>query len=252
MSPKRKRAADTKAGTAAITTPVDTPPAKRASTRKAPAAKAGGRGKKADAPILVEDVDLNMFSVVRCGNWFMSYLDESGEEDVMDITGIEKLCDELGIDTGSTTVLALAWKLNASRMGYFSKAEWIRGMNSLNADTIDKLRNALPVLDNVYKNPVDMKELYKWSFGFAKEQDQKCLDVEVSKSLWKLMPNFAHVDMLVQFLEEEKPVKVINKDQWMSFYDFSTAVKEDLTSYDDTSAWPVLFDEYVEWRRQHH
>jgi hypothetical protein len=88
--------------------------------------------------------------------------------------------------------------------------------------------------------------------------------------MWKLIMTskmFAHVEKLIEFLDETNPVKVINKDQWLSFYDFSTTVKEDFSSYDDTSAckryviadWPivadnhlgpVLFDEYAEWRRQ--
>ncbi|RUO96387.1 hypothetical protein BC936DRAFT_142126 [Jimgerdemannia flammicorona] len=50
--------------------------------------------------------------------------------------------------------------------------------------------------------------------------------------------------------QDKKPVKVINKDQWLSFHEFSTTVAEDLSNHDDMSAWPVLFDEYVEWKRE--
>ncbi|KAI9331244.1 hypothetical protein DFJ73DRAFT_630783 [Zopfochytrium polystomum] len=47
---------------------------------------------------------------------------------------------------------------------------------------------------------------------------------------------FSHVDSMVDFLDERTPVKAISKDQWMSFLDFSLAVTEDLSSYDENSA----------------
>ena len=37
-------------------------------------------------------------------------------------------------------VLLLAWKMGASRMGYFSKQEFTTGIKLLNATSLDKLR----------------------------------------------------------------------------------------------------------------
>jgi DCN1-like protein 4/5 len=37
-------------------------------------------------------------------------------------------------------VLLLAWKMGASRMGYFSRAEFTTGLKALNALSLDKLR----------------------------------------------------------------------------------------------------------------
>jgi hypothetical protein len=36
----------------------------------------------------------------------------------------------------------------------------------------------------------------------------------------------------------------------VSYSDFCTAVEADLSNWDDNGAWPLLFDEYVSWRRE--
>lgn len=42
----------------------------------------------------------------------------------------------------------------------------------------------------------------------------------------------------------------LQADQWNSFYDFSLAIDEDFTQYDENAAWPVLIDDFVEWSRE--
>jgi len=59
-----------------------------------------------------------------------------------------------------------------------------------------------------------------------------------------------HTEQFIQFLQEKTPVKVVNKDQWMNFFEFCEAVSPDLSNFDENSAWPVLLDEYVAWRRE--
>lgn len=61
-----------------------------------------------------------------------------------------------------------------------------------------------------------------------------------------------HIHPFLEFLKEAKEkgsVKCLNKDQWDVFYEFSRSMDDVFTGYDDTAAWPSLFDEYVEWRR---
>ena len=41
---------------------------------------------------------------------------------------------------GNLQVLLLAWKMGASRMGYFSRHEFTTGLKLLNATSLDKLR----------------------------------------------------------------------------------------------------------------
>ncbi|KAI8988254.1 potentiating neddylation domain-containing protein [Mycotypha africana] len=77
--------------------------------------------------------------------------------------------------------------------------------------------------------------MYKYTFNYAKNRDQKCMDIEIASVLWTMLlgSKYPIVDPFVQFLKERKPVKVINRDQWLSFLDF---VQYDLSNYDESSA----------------
>ncbi|KAI8140004.1 DCN1, defective in cullin neddylation 1, domain-containing 4 [Fennellomyces sp. T-0311] len=126
------------------------------------------------------------------------------------------------------------------------------GMQSLGADSLDKLKTKRPEFEKVIHDPNEMKDVYRYTFGYAKTKDQKCMDVDVACVLWTMMMGnqFPITAEFVRFLQEKKPVKVINRDQWQSFLEFVLTVSSDLSDYDETSAWPVLFDEFVEWKRE--
>ena len=42
-------------------------------------------------------------------------------------------------------------------------------------------------------------------------------------------------------------VRGIPRDTWFMFLNFVQSVGNDLTQYDDTEAWPSLFDDFVEF-----
>jgi len=42
-------------------------------------------------------------------------------------------------------------------------------------------------------------------------------------------------------------VRGIPRDTWNMFLNFTIAVGSDLSQYDDTEAWPSLFDDFVEF-----
>ncbi|CAO3689527.1 unnamed protein product [Rhizopus stolonifer] len=132
-------------------------------------------------------------------------------------------------------------------MGYISKQEWMSGMKGLRADTIEKLKMNKREFDRVFEDPDQFKEMYKYTFNYTKNKDQKCIEIETAIVVWTmLLEKHPLVHEFITFLQERKPVKVINRDQWNSFLDF---VSTDLSNYDESSAWPVLFDEFVEWRK---
>ncbi|KAI8905771.1 hypothetical protein DFJ77DRAFT_209968 [Powellomyces hirtus] len=137
-------------------------------------------------------------------------------------------------------------------MGFFKKNEWLDGMKQLNVDSMEGLKTHLDSFRRIHDSPQQFKDLYLFAFSFAKEGDQKSLGIDHAKAMWQLLcppAKFAHIDSFLQFLETKQPVKVINKDQWRSFLEFSNSVHGDLTGYDETSAWPVLLDEYVAWKK---
>ncbi|XP_040603134.1 DCN1-like protein 4 isoform X12 [Mesocricetus auratus] len=145
-------------------------------------------------------------------------------------------------------MLVLAWKLDAQNMGYFTLQEWLKGMTALQCDTTEKLRATLDYLRSLLNDTTNFKLIYRYAFDFAREKDQRSLDINTAKcmlglllgKIWPLFPVFH------QFLEQSK-YKVINKDQWCNVLEFSRTISLDLSNYDEDGAWPVLLDEFVEW-----
>jgi DCN1-like protein 4/5 len=56
-----------------------------------------------------------------------------------------------------------------------------------------------------------------------------------------------HLTNFLEFLQTTS-YKSLSLDQWDSFYLFSQSIDLDCSNYDEDSAWPILLDEYVEWR----
>jgi hypothetical protein len=69
-------------------------------------------------------------------------------------------------------MLILAWYFKAQEMGYFTREEFISGLEKLNVDSIEKLKAKLPQLREDLTDPVKFKEIYRYAFNFMKE-DQK-------------------------------------------------------------------------------
>ncbi|KAI8369255.1 potentiating neddylation domain-containing protein [Radiomyces spectabilis] len=136
-------------------------------------------------------------------------------------------------------------------MGYFTKEEWMNGMKQLGVDSADKLKQLIPSFELALADPVLLKKFYLFTFPYAKTTGQKSMDVDVAIALWQVIfaDRYPHIPAFIQFLQEVKPVRVINKDQWSSLFDYIRSVPEDLTGYDSSSSWPVLFDDYVAWKK---
>ncbi|XP_055485352.1 DCN1-like protein 4 isoform X7 [Psammomys obesus] len=169
-------------------------------------------------------------------------------DDVVGPEGMEKFCEDIGVEPENVVMLVLAWKLDAQNMGYFTLQEWLKGMTSLQCDTTEKLRTTLDYLRSLLNDTANFKLIYRYAFDFAREKDQRSLDINTAKcmlglllgKIWPLFPVFH------QFLEQSK-YKVINKDQWCNVLEFSRTISLDLSNYDEDGAWPVLLDEFVEW-----
>ena len=49
------------------------------------------------------------------------------------------------------------------------------------------------------------------------------------------------------FLQEHPEIRGIPRDSWNMFLNLVESVGNDLSLYDDTEAWPSLFDDFVEF-----
>lgn len=184
---------------------------------------------------------------------FHKYKDD-GEDSILE-EGMEKFCQDLGFDPTEFVVLVLAWKFNASKMCRFTKKEFTDGCRLLKVDSVNGIRQTLNELEReVGNNREEFRELYRFTFGFGLDIDegQRVLPTTMAMPLWKLLfgensPTF--MDKWYSFLET-KSVRAIPRDTWNMFLHMVETIKEDFSNYDESEAWPSLFDDFVETQRK--
>lgn len=184
--------------------------------------------------------------------WFQKYADKDNSN-IIPPDGCQKLFVDLGISLESAIPIIVGWKMGASKMGYITKEEWIKTLEAASVATPTDFKAVLHDWEmQVSQDSIQFKQLYLFTFNYVKSTGQKSMEVEMAIALWHILLEHKYpiAKSFTQFIQEKKPVKVINKDQWSSLLDFCKAVPEDLQNYDSTSSWPVLFDDYVEWRQQ--
>ncbi|OWM69583.1 hypothetical protein CDL15_Pgr014044 [Punica granatum] len=158
------------------------------------------------------------------------------------------------VDHTDVRILILAWKMQAERQGYFTLDEWRRGLKGLRADTVSKLKKALPDLEREVRRPSNFAEFYAYAFRYClTEEKQKSIDIESICELLDLVLGSqfrAQVDYLIEYLKIQNDYKVINMDQWMGFLRFCNEISfPDFSNYDPQLAWPLILDNFVEWMR---
>jgi len=175
---------------------------------------------------------------------------KEADEDKIGPEGIMNLCEQMRIEPTDVRLLILAWQLKAEVQGYFSRAEWLRGVGSLHADSpillLARLDSLLTQLHAAKTSPA-FRDFYKFSFRFSRTPGQKSLE---SESVVALLPMVLGVDHphcvgLTTFLEASPTIRGFNEDQWTSFLLFSNEIKPDFSNFDPDGAWPSMLDDYV-------
>ncbi|KAM9972954.1 hypothetical protein ACTFIR_012325 [Dictyostelium discoideum] len=190
---------------------------------------------------------LNSLTPVQ--SMFEKYKDD---DETIGPEGIARFCSDIGLAPDSFEILVLAWTMNASKMGYFSKNEFSSGFEKLQCSDLLTLKKQLNSTSQKLKNDsIKFTDLYKYAFGFASEvESKKSVDLGTAAEMLKLLlPEGPHTTNFAAFLCTQ-PNKSINKDQWLCFLEFSRTVKADLSNYDDSEAWPLLLDQFSEWVQQ--
>ncbi|KAH8252457.1 hypothetical protein KR032_000043 [Drosophila birchii] len=173
------------------------------------------------------------------------------DEDMILTDGIERLCNDLNYQPDEFAILVLAWCLDASQMCRFTKTEFIEGLLKMRADTIESIRLRLEQTIEMLKADAEMfKQLYRFTFRFGLEPDQRVLSLEMAIDLWKLVFTVQTPDLFsnwIHFLEKHPNIRRIPKDTWNMYLNFTEQC--DIQNYDDTEAWPSLFDDFVDYEK---
>jgi len=190
------------------------------------------------------------YSDARANSLFDCYKDP--DCDCILAEGVEKFCEDLEVRPDEFIVLVLAWKLNAETMCVFTREQFISGCQSMRVDSIKAIQSKFSDLLTEIQNKQTFKDMYKWTyrFGLDHEAGQRTLPVEMAVSLWKLIFSQNEPAILprwLTFLQKHQSIRGVSRDTWDMFLNFVEQVSDDLTSYDDTEAWPSLLDDFVEY-----
>lgn len=190
------------------------------------------------------------YSETKIGALFDQYKDEHC--DFILSEGIEHFCMDLDVKPEEFKVLVLAWKFGAETMCRFTRGEFVRGCKSLRVDSIKGIQAKFSDMLLEVQDPEKFKDLYRFTFKFGLDADagQRILPSDMAVLLWKLVYSQREPAILkrwLMFLERHPNIRGIPRDTWNMFLNFTEVVGDDLSSYDDTEAWPSLFDDFVEY-----
>jgi len=191
------------------------------------------------------------FSEAKAIGLFEKYKDPN--EDSILSEGIEEFCIDLELKPDEFKVLVLAWKFGAEQMCRFTRTEFLNGCRNLKTDTLRGIQSKLPEsVSQVLSDPDTFRDLYRFTYRFGLDCScgQRILPIDMAVNLWQLV--FSHNEPLIlkrwlYFLEKHPQVRGVPRDTWNMFLNFISTVGNDLSQYDDTEAWPSLFDDFVEF-----
>lgn len=185
--------------------------------------------------------------------YFNQYRDEN--EDAILAEGMEKFCSDLGVDPTEYIVLLLAWKFEASQMCRFTHEEFVNGCQKMKVHDAKSLRSRFPEMREEVKDQEKFKNLYRFTFTFGLDQStgQRSLPVDMAIPLWELVfEQNNRTPILTEWCKflQDTNVKGISRDTWNLFLPFSQTINSDFSNYDESEAWPSLFDDFVDYQKQ--
>lgn len=99
--------------------------------------------------------------------WFREYTTPD-DPDTLGPDGMEKFCEDIGVEPENVVMLVLAYKMNAKRMGYFTQTEWTKGLTELQCDSIEKVQQKTDHLRGLLNDTNTFKAIYRYAYDFAR------------------------------------------------------------------------------------
>jgi DCN1-like protein 1/2 len=99
------------------------------------------------------------------------------KSDFILVDGTMQLCEDLDIEPTQLEFLLISKQLGSERMGEFSRDAFTKGCIQVQADSIEKLKNALvTTLKDQFNNTDDgFRKIYNYAFLLGRQTGQKSL-----------------------------------------------------------------------------
>jgi DCN1-like protein 1/2 len=163
---------------------------------------------------------------------FKSLADLS-EDDTTEIQdeGVEKFCEELGIDPEDAVILVISYYMKAENMCIYTEDEFNRGFGHLQCTDLKEMKGMIPQLREQLDDEDMFAEIYEYAYNFCKEKGKKSLDADSAKAMWGVLyvNRWDWLDKWLAFLETyNTPIK---KDEWNMLKLFIATVGTNLVSF---------------------
>ncbi|KAH8599876.1 Cullin binding-domain-containing protein [Bisporella sp. PMI_857] len=193
---------------------------------------------------------------------FENYRESTDEEGQINVNGLVKYFEDIGLDLESVGFLVPVEIIQAPAMGTSTKDGFIDGWKAIGADNLSKQK--VHVAGQIKKLSTDtdlLKRVYRHAFIFAKEKDQKAIPLETAIVFWGLLFNEPSkpwitsstnwIDLWIGFLKA-KWTKSVNKDMWNQTFEFflKTLQDETLSFWSEDGAWPGVIDDFVAYAKE--
>lgn len=108
------------------------------------------------------------FNTNRLIGWFKKYTTDDPTQ--LGPDGMERFCEDIKLEPENIAMLCIAYKMNAKNMGYFTQAEWIKGLADpeVQCDTPTKLQNKLNYFYNLMNDAQSFKLIFRYAYDFAR------------------------------------------------------------------------------------
>lgn len=178
--------------------------------------------------------------------------------DLILIDGTLEYLSDLGYDPEELKSLTVAYVLESPQTGEFHRNAFVRVWLTLGVNTIQGMRQYVDEKQLLMERSVEEFEpFYQFLFEFVRGSDSriKVIGFEEAIIYWQMLLDLRfptsgeRLQQWYEFVQETK--KSITRDSWNMFFKFVVQVIESdplsLSAYDETSAWPSVVDEFMEW-----
>lgn len=218
--------------------------------------------------------------------FFRCYAKPESQPAFIDEAGIERMFEDCGISPYSLAAFAFVWKIEAQTMGIITFAEWsihclhIDSVSKLLQFMLDvfallqcpiMFEQCFTFVFDFAKDPQQPPELQRQMsvslaleiFKVFFERPEVCIDVTAEDAANRYAETTQQIANLVAeayplngafmaFVEKHATrIEGITRDQWRNILPFLrtfASVSHVKTQWDAaTSAWPVLFDDFIAW-----